>query len=188
MKVLIILSFMLTTWSVNATPYRYTFVQGGYPEGATVEGMFYGEDIDLDGVITRDEVTEFVMVWSGNSVLRPWTWVAEPWPPTMNQSSSLRFTATTAAGDLFPAPGSDDLAAISERSSMVTGSHVRISNATRERGEIVVANSPHYVLQTTTNPAVMTSVPIPAGFWLFGSGLLGLIWAGRRKQHNCTLA
>lgn len=36
-----------------------------------------------------------------------------------------------------------------------------------------------YALQVTLEPA---PVPVPAAMWLFGSGLLGLLWSAKRKQ------
>ena len=54
-----------------ASAASFNFFQGGYSEGATVTGMFTGEDLDNDGVINSftGEVTDYMMSFSGNSLV-----------------------------------------------------------------------------------------------------------------------
>jgi hypothetical protein len=54
-----------------ASAASFNFFQGGYSEGATVTGMFTGEDLDNDGFINsfNGEVTDYMMSFSGNSLV-----------------------------------------------------------------------------------------------------------------------
>ncbi|WP_287688735.1 MULTISPECIES: PEP-CTERM sorting domain-containing protein [unclassified Microcystis] len=54
-----------------ASAASFNFFQGGYSEGATVTGMFTGEDLDNDGLIDSfsGEVTDYMMSFSGNSLV-----------------------------------------------------------------------------------------------------------------------
>ncbi|CAO5023651.1 PEP-CTERM sorting domain-containing protein [Microcystis aeruginosa] len=54
-----------------ASAASFNFFQGGYSEGATVTGMFTGEDLDNDGLIHSldGEVTDYMMSFSGNSLV-----------------------------------------------------------------------------------------------------------------------
>ena len=49
----------------------FNFFQGGYSENAFVSGMFTGEDLDGDGLITSfdGEITAYRMEFSGNSLV-----------------------------------------------------------------------------------------------------------------------
>lgn len=52
-------------------PLGFDFSQGGYADGATVTGMFYGNDFDGNGQLSSfsGEVSGFMMSFSGNSLV-----------------------------------------------------------------------------------------------------------------------
>ena len=54
-----------------ASAASFNFFQGGYSEGATITGMFTGEDLNNDGFIHSldGEVTDYMMSFSGNSLV-----------------------------------------------------------------------------------------------------------------------
>jgi hypothetical protein len=54
-----------------ASAASFNFFQGGYSEGATITGMFTGEDLNNDGLINSfsGEVTDYMMSFSGNSLV-----------------------------------------------------------------------------------------------------------------------
>jgi len=57
--------------SAQAVPIGYNFSQGGFAEGATVDGMFFGEDLDNNDQLSSfaGEITDAMMSFSGNSIV-----------------------------------------------------------------------------------------------------------------------
>ena len=55
----------------SATIIGFNFHQGGFSEGAYVEGMFFGEDLDMNGQLSffNGEIVDFMMSFSGNSII-----------------------------------------------------------------------------------------------------------------------
>ena len=53
----------------------YNFIHEGFDEGATATGMFFGEDLNMDGQLSsaNGEVTDFMMSFSGNSLVGAFT-------------------------------------------------------------------------------------------------------------------
>ena len=53
----------------------FNFSQAGFEEGASVTGMFSGDDLDADGQLSSfdGEITDFMMEWSGNSLAASFT-------------------------------------------------------------------------------------------------------------------
>ena len=188
MKLVGLIGLILMTTSANATPVRYIFVQGGYPEGATVDGMFYGDDLDRNGILTEDELEEFIMSWSGNSAIAPHT--INHW----HAPAALHYTLTDNQVGPFPKPGSTDSARLAfpccppDSREYVTW--IMISNNSDPDGRrlygLVQYAAPlaDIIKQTSYERAVITLVHVPAVFWLFGSGVIGLLGARRREHLN----
>ncbi len=70
-KILSILSLALVAATTsNAVSFVYNFSQGGYSEGATITGKFSVEDTAvLDGIIDSSEIIDFMVSFSGNSLV-----------------------------------------------------------------------------------------------------------------------
>ena len=64
---------VLLVWvpSASAGPMAFNFVQGGYAEGAEVTGMFSGEDLNDDDILSSfdGEILSAMMSFSGNSII-----------------------------------------------------------------------------------------------------------------------
>lgn len=83
MKKYIFLFLVVCINSVNAAPIVYNFSQAGFDEGASVTGMFTGEDLNGDGQLSNfdpdnfnidtGEITDFIMDFSGNSLVSPFS-------------------------------------------------------------------------------------------------------------------
>jgi len=71
MNKIIYICICLFAGSANAIPIGFDFYQGGFDEGATVTGMFTGEDLDSNGHLSSfdGEVSSFMMDFSGNSLV-----------------------------------------------------------------------------------------------------------------------
>lgn len=51
--------------AASAAPMTFQFEQDGYAGGATVSGSFTGEDLNLDGLLSANELSAFSAFWSG---------------------------------------------------------------------------------------------------------------------------
>jgi hypothetical protein len=156
--------------SVDAAPISFNFSQGGFFEGASVTGMFTGDDLDNNGQLSSfaGEVSDFVMSFSGNSLI---------------PSFSLGFSDPFAlVYDLDGGPLGDGVTLDVEGIGAASGIH---SYATGQgaTGGIDGGWVDDFIGPNTTSELVQVSaVPIPPAVWLFGSGLLGLVGMARRKK------
>lgn len=174
-SIALVASTLVLSTSVNAV--TYNFYQSGYAEGAFVSGTFTGDDLDFNGQLSsfNNEVTDFTMSFSGNSLV-----------PTF----SLGFLDLDGVVyDLNGGPLGDGT------SLEVEG--IAAQNSPLALGYVVglgpfgvlcgigadcatVANSTFG--DYSTELVSVSSVPVPAAVWLFGSGLLGLVGVARRKK------
>jgi hypothetical protein len=71
----LLLGFIFATGTANAATLQYSFHQGGFDEGAFVDGLFAGNDINNDGFLSswNNEITSFSFSFSGNSLLGKFT-------------------------------------------------------------------------------------------------------------------
>lgn len=74
----IVIGFIVLFNSSLSFSGTFHFFQGGYQEGAFIEGTFNGEDLDGNGQIssfdgTGDEVTDITVSFSGNSLVPAFT-------------------------------------------------------------------------------------------------------------------
>lgn len=51
--------------AASAAPMSFQFEQDGYAGGAKVSGSFTGEDLNLDGLLSANELSAFSAFWSG---------------------------------------------------------------------------------------------------------------------------
>ena len=129
----------------------------------TVPGT-YSMDTGISGLITGIEVGTdqwfgpLFFDWGASTNIDG----ALVWNVTVNPDSSISLLSTDVISDLFPT------------GSGVPG-HPSISGPTLGFA---------YSVDLLLTP---TAVPVPAAFWLFGSGLLGLLGASRRKKLNSLI-
>ena len=158
--------------SVDAAPISFNFSQGGFFEGASITGMFAGEDLDSNGQLSSfaGEVSNFVMSFSGNS-LAP--------------SFSLGFSDLY--GLVYDLDGGllgDGVTLDVEGIGAAAGSYNYVTGQGATGGidsgwvDVYIGAS---TSTSTSSELVLASTPIPAAVWLFGSGLLGIIGIARRK-------
>ena len=183
MRILKILSTVIALFiSTSTSAITYNFYQGGYTDGAFVSGTFELEDYDLDGQLSsfEGELIDFSMTFSGNSLVNAFSIshietnnnevVYNPYDDLENflgddvyqyYSTDEQIVATTGAGLLYGAG-----AALG--GSCLSGMECGVVNIFE-------------AFDFTDEMVVVSSVPVPAAVWLFGSGLLGLIGVARRK-------
>ena len=145
-----------------ASAASFNFFQGGYSEGATVTGMFTGEDLDNDGLIASfsGEVTDYMMSFSGNSLVPAFS-------HGLPDFYGLVYVLGSDIGNFFDSDG------------------IASSNGTTfygASGGTIVYSGPQFpggkvgtfagALDTTTEFVTVNTVPEPST--VLGLGLLGL--------------
>ncbi|MBN4003812.1 PEP-CTERM sorting domain-containing protein [Nostoc sp. LPT] len=53
----------------SAGAVSFNFTQGGWSQGGIVTGSFSGEDLDGNRIISKTEITDFSLAWSGNEAV-----------------------------------------------------------------------------------------------------------------------
>jgi hypothetical protein len=160
---------------------KYNFSQSGFDDGAIVTGMFAGEDLNGDGFLVGNEgvggfneVTDFNMEFSGNSIISAFTLGLD----------DLVLLAYDVTGDsLLGSEGGVEIIDVmrsnaSEDLSFIFG-EVGTCGGNRTCGIVFRSTEvePSFSFELMTENAV----PLPATVWLFGSGLLGLFGMARIK-------
>ncbi len=64
-----VMCLSISSGPASATVIGFDFIQHGFSEGAFVSGMFYGEDLNMDGQLSfiDGELTDMMLEFSGNS-------------------------------------------------------------------------------------------------------------------------
>jgi hypothetical protein len=163
-KTLALVGVFIPCLLITPTAYAatYQFSQGGYSEGAIVTGTFTVNDSCLTVVCTNPDFTYFSMSFSGNSQITSFSLDLDTSP-----TETLSFTASepsTGEVNFFFNMGNYNTRAFSSRTDLcgngnTCGSVSEIGNGGYE---------------FTTQKATISSVPVPAAAWLFGSALIGL--------------
>ena len=156
--------------SVDAAPISFNFTQAGFLEGASVTGIFTGDDLDNNGQLSSfaGEVSGFVMSFSGNSSV-----------PSFSLGLSDLFGLVY---DLDGGPLGDGVTLHIEGISAFSASH---SYTTGQGGTGGIDGGwvDDFTGPNTTSELVQVSgVPVPSALLLFGSGLLGLLGMARGKK------
>ena len=174
------------TSTAQASPTTYQITQG-FSEGATAIARFIGDDIDGDGWLTSDDmVITYTIDFTGNSFVPSFSLPGIP---------SFRLSLFPKAGSIQDGPvhlAPDEF--LQQAATQPPFWYVRptctSSDGVSCRGRISSLpgdysfNAPVLSIDATL-PA---PIPVPATVWLFGSSLIGLIGANRRKQQNHTIA
>jgi hypothetical protein len=104
---MVLFALMLTAESKGILM-SYSFVQGGYADGATLSGSFTGEDLNGDGVLvgflaTAGEVPSFGAGYSGSSAVPAFSVLDAFYSVTFNLNTlSLSFSETTTGFGIVP--------------------------------------------------------------------------------------
>ncbi|MDH5612971.1 MAG: VPLPA-CTERM sorting domain-containing protein [Gammaproteobacteria bacterium] len=186
MRILKILSTVVALFiSTSTSAITYNFYQGGYTEGAFVSGTFELEDYNQDGQLSSfaGELIDFSMTFSGNSLVNAFS---------ISHIETNYNEVVYNLYDLGNFLGDDTNTGYSsyEQISAATGTGL-LYGAGAALGELCVSGFDCGVVNNsgagdyTYEMVVVSSVPVPAAVWLFGSGLLGLIGVARRKNHSC---
>jgi len=145
-----------------ASAASFNFFQGGYSEGATITGMFTGEDLNNDGFIHSldGEVTDYMMSFSGNSLVPAFS-------HGLPDFFGLVYVLGSDIGNFFDFDGiaSNDVATFygaSGGTNLYPGSPISGGNVGTFAG----------ALDTTNEFVTVNTVPEPST--VLGLGLLGL--------------
>ena len=145
-----------------ASAASFNFFQGGYSEGATITGMFTGEDLNNDGFIHSldGEVTDYMMSFSGNSLVPAFS-------HGLPDFFGLVYVLGSDIGNFFDSDGiaSNDSATFygaSGGTTVYSGPQFPGANVGTFAG----------ALDTTTEFVTVNTVPEPST--VLGLGLLGL--------------
>jgi hypothetical protein len=155
--------------SVDAAPISFNFSQVGFDEGASVTGIFTGEDLNNNGQLSQfdGEVSDFMMDFSGNSLI-----------PSFSLSF---FDLTGLVYDLDGGPLGDGLTLHIEGIGADSGLFY-YSTGQGPLGTDGGQVTDFINTSMSSELVVISTAPIPAAIWLFGSGLLGLVGMARRKK------
>ena len=187
--------------STNSKAAMYDFYQGGFTDGAFVSGTFTANDLDFDNQISTfedaGELTDFTMSFSGNSIVSAFSVDFS----TSNTELVYDLSDGVFIGDdLFPSnpEAAEGIAVTSLADAPLFGSGQAVDALSftfplslifcGQGGECGLisgfGDSELGVFDVTYEMATVSvsSVPVPAAVWLFGSGLLGLVGVARHKK------
>lgn len=187
-----VLAASLAAGAASAVPMRYELSQGGYPEGATLTGVFVGEDVDGDGLIVGGsdvfppEVTAIELAFSGTSEVPAFEIAGVP------SESTLAYVLGSGALGNSLIPGSDSFDGLLVREERPDGfAEVGIGLGTQSCADPLgcyvtfgaqVGDAFEQGVAYADEFAAITVAPIPlapAGAML--GGALGLLWFRRPR-------
>lgn len=182
-------AFQLT--SVNP-PATYSFCQEGYSEDAYISGTFTGSDLNSDGQITNEELTDFTASFSGNSLVGPLSFTFENLggfvydndggPLGDGTTGGTEGIGLFGTGDsyYFAGPGPADLCGIG-----VDCAEVSDGSGTDTSQQLIPING-----GACPSAIVAPATPVPAfplgAIWILGglAGLLGMRRLLKNAQSN----
>ncbi len=187
MKKYLLLFLLVSFTSVDAAPVSYNFFQGGFDEGASVTGMFTGEDLDGNGKLSsyRGELTDFKMRFSGNNLVPAFS---------LGFADLVGIIYGLDSGSLGDdASGNEGIEAhLGGGGSNVGVFHYAVAGPLNPQiGPVVecgtsidcaLVSDGHDKVSYSQQLVLVSPIPLPATVWLFCSGLIGLI--GMKRTHR----
>ncbi len=177
-----------------ATPMNFSYLHGGFGEGAYVFGMFKGEDLNGDGLITsqnlKREVTFIRLEFSGNSLIPAFT---VTWD-SFWQRGDIIYDLNGFLGDGHqegldaPSPGGFYRYTVGPQPwPMQNSCGIGIPcAAVYKNDDFSIRSTSAEMAQITGKPS---PVPEPTSLLYLGSGLVGLAgrqWRKTRTKPNLT--
>jgi hypothetical protein len=165
----------LTATHQAASAASFSFSQGGYSEGASVTGMFTGEDLDNDGVINSfipGEVTGYTISFSGNSLVPAFS-------HGLPELFGLIYFLGSDIGDFFPSDGIRSVDATSGTFYGTSTGTAILPGPFFPGGKVGTSAG---ALDLTSEFVTVTPKGVPEPSAVLGLGLVGLAaFASKRK-------
>ena len=165
------LAAVLISASSAAEASLWTFEQGGWspgllpPTGGLATGYFEGTDIDKDGLLELSEVTDFILSFSGDSIVQDF----------QHDRADLKFFTYTIGTEVFPPSFpffSDDGLIFYDADDGTLG--INMGPTTERRG-----------ILSTFEPMRVTLVPVPVSLPLLATAFgFFALFTRRPSQKN----
>jgi hypothetical protein len=187
-----------SAWAVSAL--SFIFTQGGYAEGATVSGSFAGIDADDNGILVHfplrggdeppiavEELSAFSMHFSGNSLAPAFDLSLDELFGFVYEIGSAGIGDDPAFDPTIDRDLIEGVGAVGDNFFYTTGlgPNGMIGGLV---GDDVDVNNPSSLednaLDSSSDLAVVTPVPEPAGPGALLIGCAGLIYATRRQRSS----
>ena len=188
MRILKIASTVIALFiSTSTSAITYNFYQDGYTDGAFVSGTFELEDYDLDGQLSsfEGELIDFSMAFSGNSLVNAFS-ISHIETNNNEVVYNLYDLGDFLGDDTYTYYSSDEQIAATTGAGLLYGAGAALGGLCLSGLECGIVNNDG-AGDYTYEMVVVSSVPVPAAVWLFGSGLVGLIGVARRKA-KCSIS
>ena len=182
MRILKILSTVIALFiSTSTNAITYNFYQGGYTDGAFVSGTFELEDYDLDEQLSsfEGELIDFSMTFSGNSLVNAFS-ISHI--ETNNNEVVYNQIGDFLGDDAYTYYSRNEQIAATTSAGLLYGAGAALGGTClsyMECGVVSISDA----FDFTYEMVVVSSVPVPAAVWLFGSGLIGLVGFAKRKRN-----
>lgn len=162
---------VLTCWSsiVSADPITVDFEITGFDSPGTLTGWFTGDDLSNGGYLTTSEITDFGLIWSGNSI-------TDYFEHGFGQLTSLLYRIGDNSLRSLSSSSGDGSASINRLYASVNGPAPTVCRYYIFCSDKDKQKEWHPGITTTTK------VPEPGTLTLFGIGLLAVGFATRRRQ------
>lgn len=175
-----VIALVLSTSAKTAT-FDISWIGGG---AYTMSGMFsYDDSLINTGAINESQIDTLTIEAFQNSVsIGTWDMADGS---TATSPFNFNFDTTTLVF-LVGGGSTSDLGQQWNDGSGATGVGFASGNAAQllYLDGTSISDSHIFVASSSLSIKPLSSIPVPAAFWLFGSGLLGLIGIARRKKYN----
>jgi hypothetical protein len=169
----IVTACALFMMSQSASAIPYTFTQDGFSEGATITGMFAGDDLNNDGQLVfgpGSELTDFSMSFSGNSIIPAFTLtLADLWGFVYDIGTPFLGDGITGYVEGIGASSATVEYTTGQGPNMFDGAVINYATGATDGSQ---------------NLVVVNAVPEPASLLLMGIGLAGFGVASRKKKAH----
>lgn len=159
---------LCTATPVQADP--LSFLQTGFAGGAAVQGRFTGSDLDGDGWVQREELSDFHLQFTGNHAIAAFS---------HDLSSLTSFTFGSGIGRFGAEPLVLEIQSLAVQGERITSYGTHAWPLAFAEG--VVMELPSFVLSASGDTLQVGAVPEPAVPAMLLCGLAVLGWLQRRR-------